>query len=288
MKTIRGKKAVVTGAASGIGRDVCLELARGGADLYLIDIDEDGMRQTADLCREHQVEVRSRCCDVSQADEITATVDAVLAEWEVIDILINNAGVAYYGPVTRMKTEQWDWLLAINLHAPIRFTHEFLPVLLSRPEGHVVNMASICGLVAGPRQTAYHVSKFGLVGYTESLRAEFAGKTLGLTCMCPGLVRTPLWKNAVQGFSKNQHRQPPRWAATTSRHVAKRCIAAIRGNKPLVVMTPIAHFLYGLKRISPRFLDFLQRFRLKKRKPSVPPAPRQRSLQAQNESNIAA
>lgn len=271
MKTIRGKKAVVTGAASGIGRDVCIELAREGADLYLVDIDENGMAQTAELCRTHGITVLTIPCDVSKSEEITATVNTILDDWEAIDILINNAGVAYYGPVTRMTSEQWDWLLAINLHAPIRFTHEFLPVLLSRPEGHIVNMASICGLVAGPRQTAYHVSKFGLVGYTESLRAEFAGKTLGLTCMCPGLVRTPLWKNAVQGFQKGHHRQPPRWVATTSQRVARKCISAIRRNKPLVVMTPIAHFLYSLKRVSPKLLDFMQRFRLKKRKPSAPP-----------------
>ncbi len=271
MRTIRGKKAVVTGASSGIGREVCLELAKAGANLYLVDIDEAGMAQTAELCEQLGVEVRQRSCDVSKSENITETVEAILADWDVVDILVNNAGVAYYGPVMRMTSEQWDWLLAINLHAPIRFTHEFLPILLSRPEGHVVNMASICGLVAGPRQTAYHVSKFGLVGYTESLRAEFAGKTLGLTCMCPGLVRTPLWKNAVQGFQKGQHRQPPRWVATTPRRVARRCIKAIRRNNSLVVMTPIAHFLYTLKRFSPRLLDFMQRFRLKKRKPSAPP-----------------
>lgn len=272
MRSIRGKKAVVTGAASGIGRDLCLELAREGADLYLVDIDQAGMDATAAQCRESGVEIRTVRCDVSQAEQITATVAQILTDWEGnVDILVNNAGVAFYGPVTRMTTENWDWLLAINLHAPIRFTHEFLPVLLSRPEGHIVNMASICGLVAGPRQTAYHVSKFGLVGFTESLRAEFAGRTLGLTCMCPGLVRTPLWKNAVQGFKQGEGRQPPPWVATTSPRVARRCIKAIRQNRSLVVMTPIAHFLYSLKRFSPRLLDFMQRFRLKKRRPTALP-----------------
>ena len=109
-------------------------------------------------------------CDLSQPEQIAAALGEMFDAWGHIDILVNNAGVAFYGPTDKMTAAQWEWLLGINLLAAIQITREVLPTLLLRPEGHILNVCSIAGLVAGPRSAAYHVSKFGLVGFTESLR----------------------------------------------------------------------------------------------------------------------
>jgi short-subunit dehydrogenase len=272
MKTIRGKRALVTGAASGIGRAIALELARAGADLFLLDVDTDGLGRTADDAKKFAIEVRTRGCDLLQPTEITASVEEMLSEWGDLDILVNGAGVAFYGPTTTMTAEQWNWLLGINLHAPIQLTRELLPVLLERPEAHILNVASIGGLVAGPRLTAYFTSKFGLVGFSESLRADLAGTYVGVTALCPGLVRTNLWDSAVQGRNTKRRLAPPTLISTTPEKVAAKALKAIRRNRGLQLVTLLAHALYLLKRVSPTLLDRLGRIgRRKKRRPQAAP-----------------
>src|SRR5437868_15029228 len=119
MKVIRGKKALVTGAASGIGRAIALALAREGADLFLLDIDDANLAHTARTAAEAGVSVETRVCDLARRAEIEASVDALRAAWDGLDILVNNAGIAYYGAAEGMAEEFWDRLRAINLLAPI-------------------------------------------------------------------------------------------------------------------------------------------------------------------------
>jgi NAD(P)-dependent dehydrogenase (short-subunit alcohol dehydrogenase family) len=270
VRVIRGKKALVTGAASGIGRAIALRLAREGADLYLLDIDEAGLSSVAAAAREFGVEAIAARCDLGRAEEITAANRAMLSQWGGVDVLVNNAGVAYYGPTENMTQEQWDWLLAINLLAPVQFVQELLPILQSRPEAHIVNMASIWGLVPMGRFVAYNVSKYGLVGLSESLRAEYGRQGLGVTTVCPGFVRTSLFQSAPSGHPSGGHGPvPPRILSTTPERVAARVIKAIRRDQRMVLITPMAYGLYNLKRFFPGFLDMLQRLgrrrRIKKR-----------------------
>ena len=173
MKTIRGKRALVTGAASGLGRGIALALAREGADLYLLDIDQVGLASVADEATALGVSVLTDRCDLAQPTEITHAVQTMLMKWEHIDILVNNAGIAYYGPTQLMTDSQWSRLMGVNLLAPIQMTRELLPTLRSRPNAHILNVCSISGLVAGGRFAAYHTSKFGLIGFTAALRAVF-------------------------------------------------------------------------------------------------------------------
>ena len=257
MRVIRGKKALITGAASGIGRAIALGLAREGADVCLLDVDEEALRPVAVEARQSGVEAIEIRCDVTCAAEITTSIQSLLSEWGHVDILVNNAGVAYYGPTVNMTAEQWDWLMAINVHAPIQFTRELLPTMLSRPEGHIVNVASICGLVAGGRFVAYHVSKFALVGLSEALRAEFARAGLGVTALCPGPVWTNLYRAAACGHEHRTAPTPPRWLCVTPERVAAKAIKGIYRNKPLVLVTALAYLLYYLKRFVPGFLDAL-------------------------------
>lgn len=259
MRTLRGKKALVTGAASGIGRAIALRLAREGVDVALLDIDASRLAAAVRAAEAIGVRAVGTRCDVAQPGEITAAVQAVLQAWGGVDFLVNNAGVAYYGPTMNMTGAQWDWLLAINLHAPIQFTRELLPTLLSREGAHIVNIASVAGLVAGGRFCAYNVSKFALVGFTEALRSEFGRLGLGVSAICPGPVRTNLYRTAPCGSRHMETPAPPRFICTTSEKVAAATIRAIRHDKRLVLVSPLAYALYYAKRFAPGLLDGLNR-----------------------------
>jgi short-subunit dehydrogenase len=278
MKSIRGKRALVTGAASGIGREIALRLALEGVDVWLLDIDQAGLDDVVRDARVCGVRAVAARCDLSEPDQISSAVAEMIAEWGAVEILVNNAGVAFYGPTEKMTARQWDWLLAINLQAPIQITRELLPVLLRQPNAHILNVCSVAGLVAGPRSAAYHVSKFGLVGFTESLRAEFGRRGIGVTALCPGPVRTNLYKSAVSGSKHKPVPVPPAWLCASPEHIADRAVRAILSNRRMVVITPIAHLLFNAKRFAPWFLDGLNHLTLRKRKPvadtarTAPPA----------------
>lgn len=266
MKSIRGKLALVTGAASGIGKAIALALAREGADLYLLDVDEAGLKDVVAEVTSLKVKALGKVCDLTKPEAISQAVQEILSRWPHIDILVNNAGVAYYGPTHKMTGDQWSWLLSINLLAPIQLTRELLPTLLDRPEAHILNVCSIAGLVAGGRFAAYHVSKFGLVGFSEALRAEYGRKGIGVTALCPGPVRTKLYESAQTGKGSTKPvPQPPRWICTTETKVADKAIKAIRKNKRLVLLTPLAHLLYQTKRFAPWLLDLLNHTGRKKK-----------------------
>ena len=221
MKTIRGKRALVTGAASGLGRGIALALAREGADLYLLDIDQVGLASVADEATALGVSVLTDRCDLAQPTEITHAVQTMLMKWEHIDILVNNAGIAYYGPTQLMTDSQWSRLMGVNLLAPIQMTRELLPTLRSRPNAHILNVCSISGLVAGGRFAAYHTSKFGLIGFTAALRAEFGRQGLGVSALCPGPVLTNLYRSCDSSRPDKPTPEPPRWLCCSIDAVSK-------------------------------------------------------------------
>jgi short-subunit dehydrogenase len=248
---------LVTGAASGIGRAIALRLAAEGADLFLIDIDEAGLTAAVADCRSMGVEVVGQKCDVAEAREVSSTVRAVLTRWGGVDILVNNAGITYYGRVENMAAEHWDRLIRVNLLSHIQFTRELLSSLLARPEAHVINVCSALGLIGMPKVTAYCASKFGMVGFTESLRNELGRRGLGVTALCPGFVTTNLFTNAPLEKPASVHKLPPRIICTTPERVANAAIKAIYRNRRLVVIEPFARLLYATKRFAPWLLDIV-------------------------------
>jgi NAD(P)-dependent dehydrogenase (short-subunit alcohol dehydrogenase family) len=256
MRSIRGKKALITGAASGIGRAVALALAREGADLHLIDIDEIGLRATTAEAEAAGVTVGMHVCDVAAPDQVSAAVAVVLSRWGAINILVNNAGIAYYGPTDQMSAAQWERILAVNLLAPIRFIHALLPVLTKQDEAHIVNVCSIFGLTSMRKGVAYQTSKFGLVGFTMGLRVEFCRPNFGVTALCPGFVQTGMLDQFISGGVR---RSVPSWICTTPEKVAAQTVLSIRDNRGLVVMPALARLLWWFARLSPRLLDWLLR-----------------------------
>ncbi|MEZ6122215.1 MAG: SDR family oxidoreductase [Planctomycetaceae bacterium] len=265
MRTFDGKTAFLTGAASGIGRELARRLAEEGCHLYLVDIDADGLRALAEELAHFGQHIQTDVCDLSQLDQVQEMLQRCDGRVDRIDLLINNAGVAYYGPTDAMTQQQWDWLMNINLLAPLRITQHFLPQLMTRPDAHVVNMCSISGLVAGGRFAAYHTSKYGLVGFTEALRAEYGRKGIGVTAICPGPVKTNLYQAAASGRQNAKVPTPPNWLCASPERVAELTLRGIRRNRRQVLITPLAHGLFQLKRFVPGLLDFASQFSRKKK-----------------------
>ncbi len=266
MRTLRNKSALVTGAASGIGRAIALQLASEGVDLFLLDIDQAGLVDVVAAVKRLRVDAIGRRCDVSEPEQIAASVAHILDRWGGVDLLVNNAGITYYGQTLEMSAEHCERLLAINLHAPIHFTRELLPTLLERPEAHVLNVASFFGLIGTRRLAAYTASKFGLVGFSESLRAEYGRAGLGVTALCPGFVDTNLFATAPLGADRQQQKLPPRWMLTTPEKIAKRAIKAIYRNQAQVVMQPYAKLAHLGKRFFPGLYDWANHLSRKRAK----------------------
>jgi short-subunit dehydrogenase len=269
MKQLRGKKALITGAASGIGRAIALEFARQGIDLFLVDINACGLASVSAECRASGIEVRERKCDVSEPSEIFATVHAIAHHWGGVDILVNNAGITYYGRTDEMSAEHWDRLMQINLSSHVQFTRELLPSLLARREAHVLNVCSMFGLIAMPKLTAYCTSKYAMVGFSEALRAEYGREGLGVTALCPGFVATNLFASAPVPDNGKGPKIPPRIFCTTPEKIARTAVRAIRRNRRLAVVEPFAKLLTTVKRFAPSVVDFFlhlgQRSRIAKK-----------------------
>ncbi|MFN5733732.1 MAG: SDR family NAD(P)-dependent oxidoreductase [Planctomyces sp.] len=260
MKTLAGRTAFLTGAAAGIGRALARALAAAGCHLFLVDRDADGLRRLQDELSGSGVTVRSVVCDLADAVSVDRVVMRALEQTGGIDLLINNAGVCCYGPTDQMTQAQWDWLMSINLLSPIRITQALLPHLLLREDPHIVNMCSISGLVAGGRLAAYHTSKFGLVGYTEALRAEYGRRGVGVTAICPGPVRTNLYDSGQSLRDGTRVPLPPAWLCATAEQVAAATVRGILGDRRRVLVTPMAHGLSMLSRLAPWLIDFANRF----------------------------
>lgn len=265
MQTLRDRTAVVTGAASGIGRAIALRLAGEGAHLYLIDVNEEGLENVAIEAARSGVQVLTQCCDLANSAQITTTAEDARSRCPSIDVLVNNAGIAYYGETAKMSAADASRLLKINLHAPIQLSRELLPTMLSQDEAHIVNVASFLGLIGTRRLALYTASKFGLVGFSESLRAEYARSGLGVSALCPGFVDTCLFESAALGDDREQPKLPPKWSLTTPERVADQAIVSIYRNRALSIPQLYARLAYLGKRLVPGVLDWANHLSRKKK-----------------------
>jgi short-subunit dehydrogenase len=260
MTAIPGSAAAVTGAASGIGRALALELAARGCDLALADRDEAGLQSlAAEIGRAHAQKVTVHRVDVGDSKQIEAFAQAAIAAHPALNILINNAGVALIGHFNEVDQAQMDWLMNINFWGVVHGTRAFLPHLSRQREAHIVNLSSIFGIVAPPGQTAYAAAKFAVRGFSESLRHELrmAKSPVRLSVVHPGGIATSIVRNSHTGagITDNARRVQAielfeTMAKTTPAAAALRIIAGIEKNAPRIL---IGH--------DARFMDLLQRFR---------------------------
>ena len=187
MKNFEGKVAVITGAGSGIGRSLALDLAGRGAELALSDIDTAAVADTAGRCEKLGAKAIPFELDVASRAAVYAHAEAVRGEFGRVNLVFNNAGVALNADVVDMEWADFDWLMNINFWGVAHGTKAFLPDLIESGDGHVVNVSSVFGLMGIPSQSAYNAAKFAVRGFTEALRQEMkiARHPVGVTCVHP-------------------------------------------------------------------------------------------------------
>jgi NAD(P)-dependent dehydrogenase (short-subunit alcohol dehydrogenase family) len=188
---LQGKLALVTGAGSGIGKATAQLLASRGARIVVVDLDEARVSamtaELGDRC------AFSRAVDVGNRDAMRSLADDVHRKLGALDVLVNNAGVGHSGGILDTKLEDWDWVVNVNLWGVIHGCHFFAPKMVdSGRGGHIANVASAFGLMAGPGVAPYCTTKFAVVGLSESLRAELEPHHVGVSAICPGLINTDI------------------------------------------------------------------------------------------------
>jgi short-subunit dehydrogenase len=260
MTAISGAAVAVTGAASGIGRALAIELAARGADLALADRDEAGLQTlAAEIARNGPRKVSLHRVDVGEPEQIAAFAREAIAAHPRLNIVVNNAGVALLGGFHEIDQAQIEWLFNINFWGVVHSTRAFLDHLASQPAAHIVNVSSIFGIVAPPGQTAYAAAKFAVRGFSESLRHELqtAKSPIRLSVVHPGGIKTNIVRNmrSGSGVTDNERRVQSieRFDAitqTSPKDAALRIIRGIEKDEPRILIGGDA-----------RFMDLLQRFR---------------------------
>lgn len=248
---LENRTAVVTGAASGIGRALAGALARRGCHLALADINVPGLEQTVGLVATPGLRVSCHRLDVAYAEAVADFPRVVLANHPGVDLLFNNAGVALGGTFEQVSDDEFEWLFGINFRGMVRMTRAFLPLLKASDDARLIYLSSVFGLIGTPGQTAYTASKFTIRGFAESLRHELEGSRIGVTVVHPGGVATSIAANArtpaVVSFSREEMereneawrkalRLPPEEAAETIlRGVENRRSRLLVGNDAKVI-----------------------------------------------------
>lgn len=251
-----GKTAVVTGAASGIGRALSVELAREGANLAISDVDLAGLDETVRMCGGAPGKIKAYQLDVADRQAMLAHADEVVTDFSVVNMIVNNAGVAVAASVEDTSFEDLDWLLGINLMGVISGTKAFLPHVIESGDGHVVNLSSVFGLIAPAYQSAYCTAKFGVRGFTEALRQEMmiGRKPVTVHCVHPGGIRTNIARSARYSGTPRRLGADPgrdfdRIARTTPEKAAKKILAGVTRNSPRILVGADAYVIAAIPRL---------------------------------------
>jgi short-subunit dehydrogenase len=261
MTAIPGATVAVTGAASGIGRALAIELAARGADLALADRDEGGLQTVAaEIAKTSTRKVSLHRVDVGDDEAVASFAREAITAHPTLNILVNNAGVSLLGLFHEIDQAQMEWLFNINFWGAVHATRAFLPHLASRPASHIVNVSSIFGIVAPPGQTAYSAAKFAIRGFSEALRHELqtSNSPVRLSVVHPGGIKTNIVRNSRtgSGIADNERRAKSidRFdviAKTSAKDAALRIIKGIERNEPRILIGGDARFMDILQRLRP-------------------------------------
>ena len=269
MNTLSDKVAAVTGAASGIGRALATNLADRGCHLAISDVNEQGLQETANLVADTSVKVTTHIVDVADRDQVYQYAEDVVNQHSRANIIINNAGVAVADTIECVSYEDFEWVVGINFWGVVYGTKAFLPYLKKEPEGHIVNISSINGIIPNPFNGPYCSTKFAVKGFTETLCQELRGTSVGVTVVHPGGIATDIARNARVRRHINPNKSPDEMAAdfdenvvrNTADFAAQTIISGIEKNKQRVLVGGDARFMDRMTRLFPvtatKFLSHL-------------------------------
>jgi butyryl-CoA dehydrogenase len=249
--------AVVTGAASGIGRALSLRLAREGAALALADVNETGLGETARML--DGANVSTHILDVADREGFAAFVDDVVRRHGRANLVINNAGIGMAGTAEQLSLDDIEWLMGVNFWGVIYGTKMFLPILKQQPQAHIVNISSIFGIIGMPGHSAYVASKFAVRGFSEAMRHELqmAGSHVRLSVVHPGGIRTNIAHNARRGAGaapdavEKEIRNFDNAARTTPEQAAERIVRGVERNEDRILIGADAWALERIQRWAP-------------------------------------
>lgn len=263
MHYLNGKIAVITGAGSGIGRALAIQMNEAGCRLYLSDINADSLQETRGMLARQDVPAHVQILDVADKGTVYAWADRIAAAESHVDIVINNAGVALLSLVEDNQYEDFEWLMGINFWGVVYGTQAFLPLLRRATQGHLVNLSSVFGLISVPTQSAYNAAKFAVRGYTEALRQEMAGSSIHVCCVHPGGIKTNIAQAARGGdpaiSAEERGNEFRKLARTTPEDAARKIIDAIERRRKRLLIGGDAAVISLLTRLFPvRYPRFVQ------------------------------
>lgn len=258
MSVFKNKVVVITGAASGIGRSLACLLAARGARLAISDVNTEGLEETRRLIGDRAM-VKSYHLDVSSKEAFFAHAKEVKKDFGSTHFIFNNAGVADGKSINDTSIEDFEWLLGINLWGVIYGTKAFLPMMLEQKEGCVVNISSVFGLITVPFQGSYHVSKYGVRGFTECLWRELKGTGVRAVVVHPGGIDTAIASNAVERYgNEGLTDEQSQFRDTVQKHLtgspddcARQIVAGVEKGRKRILAGPGARFLFFLSRWFP-------------------------------------
>lgn len=267
MRDLKGKVVVITGAASGIGKEMSLAFARKGSRLVIADVDEESLRGTGEELKGIAEEVYPKVLDVSVAGQVKAFCDDVYGEMGRVDVLCNNAGVAVAGWMADQSLDDWMWVVATNLWGVIYGCHYFYPRMIEQGGGgHILNTASGAGLIPLPLTISYNTTKYAVVGFSETLRAEAALHGIDVSVLCPGFIATPITRN-TRYVSRTAKSSPGdledkmdrfyRRRNYTPDRVAETAVKGVEENKAVILAGPETYLGDLSHRLSRRLYGFI-------------------------------
>src|SRR5690242_15058206 len=251
MKSLNDKVVVITGAGSGMGREMALKAAREGALLAISDWNAEGLAETVDLVKGIGAEVRSDVVDVSDRAAMATWATAVAEQFGRVNMVVNNAGVTVTGDFEEMSYEDFDWIVGVNFLGVVNGTKEFLPHLIASGDGAVVNISSLFGLISMPGQTAYNATKYAVRGFTEALREEMLinKHPVTVTCIHPGGIKTGIARNGRKTASQDAAKIDELFEKRLARMTAEKAAAIILDNavkgKARVLVGLDAHIIHN-------------------------------------------
>lgn len=249
MKDFRGKVVVITGAGSGMGRDIAVKLARRGARLAISDVTPEGLAVTEKLVTEAGAEVHSQLLNVAEREAVLTYADTVAEHFGVVNVVFNNAGIAHHGEIERTEFKDIERVMDVDYWGVVNGTKAFLPHVIASGDGHIVNTSSLFGLLAEPGQAAYNSAKFAVRGFTEALRQEMiiAKYPVQVSCVHPGGIKTAIARNATVSGDHDQKATAALFdrylARMTSEDAADVIIEGVRKNKARILVGTDAKIL---------------------------------------------